>query len=83
MNLAEVTILAPTLETELIREQQADGKWRIHNGIDFVGDYPTLEKAIKNGLKAGAKKVAKAKYNGEYTSYSEVVYLGNVVDMTV
>lgn len=72
MNVAEVTILAPTPETEHIRELQANGKWRIFNGICFVGDYDTKEKAKKYGIKFRAEKIAKAYFNGTVTEYREV-----------
>lgn len=72
MNEAEVTIIGPTPETEQIRELQANGKWRLFNGICYVGDYDTKEKAKKYGCMFGADRIAKAYFNGTATEYREV-----------
>lgn len=69
---AEVTIIGPTLTTEHIRELQANGKWRLFNGIAYVGDYDTKEEAKKFGILFGATKIAKACFNGAVTDYREV-----------
>lgn len=71
MNAAEVTIIAPTPETELIREQQADGKYRLFNGICWTHAYDTKEEAKKFGRMFGADRIAKAYFNGLYTEYKE------------
>ncbi|TLQ07587.1 hypothetical protein FEZ48_06295 [Marinilactibacillus psychrotolerans] len=72
MNAAEVTIIGPTPTTEHIRELQANGKWRLFNGVCFVGDYDTKEEAKKYGRMFGADRIAKAYFNGAVTEYREV-----------
>lgn len=72
MNAAEVTIIGPTPETEWLRELQANGKWRLYNGVCYVGDYDTKEEAKKYGIKFRAEKIAKAYFNGTVTEYKEV-----------
>lgn len=67
-----ITILAPTLETEQIREQQADGKWRLFNGLCWTHAYDTKEEAKKYGRMFGADRIAKAYFNGTVTEYREV-----------
>lgn len=64
MKAAEVTIIAPTLETEHIRELQANGKWRLFNGVCLTHAYDTKEEAKKYGRMFGAEKIAKAYFNG-------------------
>ncbi|MFL2124039.1 hypothetical protein ACEN4K_03685 [Marinilactibacillus psychrotolerans] len=71
MNAAEVTIIGPTPTTEHIRELQANGKWRLFNGICYVGDYDTKEEVKKYGRMFGADRIAKAYFNGLYTEYKE------------
>lgn len=75
MNAAEVTIIGPTPTTEHIRELQANGKWRLFNGVCYVGDYDTKEKAKKYGRMFGADRIAKAYFNGLYTEYKSEEYL--------
>lgn len=81
----EVIIIAPTYETEKQREINADGRYRIFNESKkmFVGDYLTIDQAIESGRQAGASIVAKATRVGDYTEYSQVVYLGNQIDIKV
>lgn len=64
-----VTIIGPTPTTEHIRELQANGKWRLFNGVAYVGDYDTKEEAKKYGKMHGAKKIAKAYHNGIENKY--------------
>ena len=68
----KATILAPTPETERIRDKQADGKWRLFNGLCWTHAYDTKEKAKKYGRMFGAEKIAKAYFNGTVTEYREV-----------
>lgn len=70
-----VTIIGPTPETEWIRELQANGKWRLFNGVAYVGDYDTKEEAKKYGRMFGADRIAKAYFNGLYTEYKSEEYL--------
>lgn len=67
-----VTILAPTPETEHIRELQANGKWRIFNGLCWTHAYDTKEEAKKFGRMFGADRIAKAYFYGAVTEYREV-----------
>lgn len=71
MNADEVTIIGPIPETEQIREQQADGKNRLFNGICWTHAYDTKKEAKKYGRMFGARKIAKAYFNGLYTEYKE------------
>ncbi|API89028.1 hypothetical protein BKP56_07065 [Marinilactibacillus sp. 15R] len=70
-----VTIIGPTPTTEHIRELQANGKWRLFNGICYVGDYDTKAEAKKYGRMFGSDRIAKAYFNGLYIEYKSEEYL--------
>ncbi|MDN6291528.1 MAG: hypothetical protein L0J35_00480 [Tetragenococcus halophilus] len=72
MNAAEVTIIGPTPTTEHIRELQANGKWRLFNGVCWTHAYDTKEEAKKYGRMFEAERIAKAYFNGTVTEYREV-----------
>lgn len=66
-----VTIIGPTPETEQQREVNASGKWRIFNGVAYVGDYDTKAEAKKFGKMKGADKVGLATHNGIENVYEQ------------
>lgn len=66
-----ITLLFPTIKTEIKREKQAKGKWRLWDGVAWKGDYPTKKQAKRIALQCG----------GEYIGYCgeekyEVVKVG-------
>lgn len=70
--MSNVTLLLPTEETERQRELNANGKWRIFNGIAWVMDYDRKEKAKEYADKLGGTAIGRAYHNGEYNEYREV-----------
>ena len=70
--MGNVTLLLPTEETEWQREINANGKWRIFNGVAWVMDYDQKEKARAFAEQFGGTAIGKAVHNGEFNEYQEV-----------
>lgn len=50
-----ITIVAPTVETEIEREKQAFGKWRLWDGVAWKGNYESRQEAEQKARRFGGR----------------------------